>query len=73
MAVGTRVLARPVAPRYALKGALIAKGFTLGQVAGLLGVKATALSAVLNGRRGPTPEMEERLAAYLGVPVEQLP
>ncbi|MDO9377267.1 MAG: helix-turn-helix domain-containing protein [Nocardioidaceae bacterium] len=49
-----------------------ARGTTLRQVAGELGVSAATLSAIENGKTGVSSERVSRLAEVLGVPVQRL-
>lgn len=46
---------------------LPALGLTVTEAASQLGVTRTALSRVLNGRAGISPEMARRIEAWLGV------
>lgn len=63
----------PPAPRYKLKARVIESGYpTYTDFAGRLGIHRVYLSKILNGHEFPSPNMQRKLAAELGLTLREL-
>lgn len=64
------VMHNPLHPGEIVKEDFDASGLTVTQAAKRLGVSRTALSRLLNGHSGISPEMALRLAKFFGTSVD---